>query len=43
MRIATWNINGVKARFEQLLKWLEEESPDIVGNLRQQEFCARSQ
>ena len=30
MRIATWNINGVKARFEQLLKWLEEESPDIV-------------
>jgi exodeoxyribonuclease III len=30
MRIATWNINGVKARQHALLKWLEDESPDIV-------------
>jgi exodeoxyribonuclease-3 len=30
MRIATWNINGVKARHSALLKWLEEASPDIV-------------
>ncbi|MEO6015107.1 MAG: exodeoxyribonuclease III [Devosia sp.] len=30
MRIATWNINGIKARMEVLLKWLEEVSPDIV-------------
>jgi exodeoxyribonuclease-3 len=30
MRIATWNINGVKARQPVLLKWLERESPDIV-------------
>ncbi|HEV7344232.1 MAG TPA: exodeoxyribonuclease III [Devosia sp.] len=30
MRIATWNINGVKARLELLLKWLAEEKPDIV-------------
>jgi len=30
MRIATWNINGVKARQAVLLKWLERESPDIV-------------
>ncbi|MBK8082980.1 MAG: exodeoxyribonuclease III [Devosia sp.] len=30
MRIATWNINGVKARQGQLLSWLERESPDIV-------------
>lgn len=30
MRIATWNINGVKARLEALLKWLAEEKPDIV-------------
>jgi len=30
MRIATWNINGVKARHGLLLKWLEEVSPDIV-------------
>ena len=30
MRIATWNINGIKARLELLLRWLKEESPDIV-------------
>ncbi|UUP19309.1 exodeoxyribonuclease III [Nitratireductor thuwali] len=30
MKIATWNINGVKARIENLLHWLEEEQPDIV-------------
>jgi exodeoxyribonuclease-3 len=30
LRIATWNINGVKARMEALLKWLREASPDIV-------------
>jgi exodeoxyribonuclease-3 len=30
MRIATWNINGVKARHGALLRWLEAESPDIV-------------
>lgn len=30
MKIATWNINGVKARIEGLLHWLQEASPDIV-------------
>jgi exodeoxyribonuclease-3 len=30
MRIATWNINGIKARLEALLRWLGEESPDVV-------------
>ena len=30
MRIATWNINGVKARMGAMLKWLAEVSPDIV-------------
>jgi exodeoxyribonuclease-3 len=30
MRIATWNINGVKARLESLLRWLKETSPDVV-------------
>jgi exodeoxyribonuclease-3 len=30
MRIATWNINGIKARLAQLTKWLSEEKPDIV-------------
>ncbi|MBB3929177.1 exodeoxyribonuclease-3 [Kaistia hirudinis] len=31
MKIATWNINGVKARIETALAWLKEASPDIVG------------
>jgi exodeoxyribonuclease-3 len=30
MRIATWNINGVKARLENLLTWLRETEPDIA-------------
>lgn len=30
MRIATWNINGVKARIHNLLAWLEKEAPDVV-------------
>jgi len=31
MKIATWNINGVKARIETALAWLREAEPDIVG------------
>lgn len=30
MKIATWNINGVKARIDNLLVWLKESAPDIV-------------
>lgn len=30
MRIATFNINGVKARIETLLKWLEDDAPDVA-------------
>ena len=30
MRIATWNINGVKARIETAPRWLAEDGPDIV-------------
>ncbi|MBO3760054.1 exodeoxyribonuclease III [Ciceribacter sp. L1K22] len=30
MKIATWNINGVKARIANLCQWLEQSSPDIV-------------
>ncbi len=31
MKIATWNVNSVKARIEAVLGWLKEASPDIVG------------
>ena len=30
MRIATWNINGVRARLELLLTWLRTAAPDVV-------------
>ena len=30
MRIATWNINGIKARIDGLLAWLKETRPDVV-------------
>ena len=30
MKIATWNINGVKARIETALAWLKEAAPDVV-------------
>jgi len=30
MKIATFNINGIKARIEALLAWLEEAAPDVV-------------
>ncbi len=30
MRIATWNINGVKARIDTVLEWLKETSPEIA-------------
>jgi len=30
MKIATWNINGIKARIETLLTWLRQAEPDVV-------------
>ena len=30
MKIATWNINGVRARIDTLLAWLQESRPDIA-------------
>lgn len=30
MKIATWNINGIKARIDNVLSWLEESQPDIA-------------
>jgi len=30
MRIATWNVNGIRARAEQLGAWFERERPDVV-------------
>lgn len=31
MRIATWNINGIRARSEFVELWLRDRQPDVVG------------
>ncbi len=30
IKVATWNVNSIRARLERLLAWLEKASPDIV-------------
>ena len=34
MRIASWNVNSVRTRLDQVLAWLQEQ-----GNLEQRSFC----
>ncbi|HJO24065.1 MAG: exodeoxyribonuclease III [Myxococcota bacterium] len=31
MRVATWNVNGLRARLDFVLAWLRERQPDVVG------------
>ncbi len=30
MKIATWNVNGIRARQEQLLDWIHRDRPDVI-------------
>lgn len=30
MKIATWNVNGIRARGAQLCEWLERDRPDVI-------------
>jgi exodeoxyribonuclease-3 len=30
MKIATWNVNGIRARQAQLCEWIERDRPDVV-------------
>jgi exodeoxyribonuclease-3 len=30
MKIATWNVNGIRAREAQLLEWIGKEQPDVL-------------
>src|SRR5215510_12812410 len=41
MRIATWNVNSVRARLERLTAWLSETRPDVV--LLQETKCVDEQ
>ena len=31
MKIATWNVNGLKARRDELVRWLCKNQPDVMG------------
>ena len=31
MRVATWNVNGLRARLDFVLHWLRAREPDVVG------------
>jgi len=31
MRVATWNVNGLRARFDFVTHWLRARAPDVVG------------
>jgi exodeoxyribonuclease-3 len=30
LKIATWNVNGIRARQEQLLEWIHRDKPDVI-------------
>ena len=30
MKVATWNVNGIRARMEQVVAWIAAERPDVV-------------
>jgi exodeoxyribonuclease-3 len=30
LRIATWNVNGIRAREAQVLEWVQRERPDVI-------------
>jgi exodeoxyribonuclease-3 len=30
MKIATWNVNGIRAREAQLCEWMDRDQPDVV-------------
>ena len=30
MKIATWNVNGIRARSSQLLHWIDGQEPDVI-------------
>lgn len=30
MKVATWNVNGIRARHQQLVDWVADEKPDVI-------------
>ena len=42
LKIATWNVNGIRARETQVLEWIERERPDVVCRQELQSTVAPS-
>ena len=44
MKVATWNVNSIKVRLEQVLAWLDREQPDVLAlqeiKTREEDFPA---
>ena len=30
MKIATWNVNGIRARSSEVMRWIDREEPDVI-------------
>ena len=30
MKVATWNVNGIRARYTEVLHWIDREEPDVI-------------
>jgi exodeoxyribonuclease-3 len=31
MKVGTWNVNGIRARFDEVVAWADRERPDVFG------------
>ena len=31
MKIASWNVNGIRARIDHVIAWIEENQPDVLA------------
>ncbi len=31
MMVASWNVNSIRVRLEQVLEWLDSARPDVLG------------
>ena len=32
MQIGSWNVNSVRTRLDQVLRWLEQQQPDLLSS-----------
>ena len=31
MKIVSWNVNGIRARIDHIVAWIEENKPDVLA------------